>query len=308
MLDLRRVHGLIDTSVDRRRLEDPCWQGSFGEYLSLVLEEPRVARSSRQRLHALLSESAASGGTADPLAALSGRLAAMARGQASRRCGGIVVPDPDGESATRLFGLLRERAEEYSRTPAGALFTVRWSLSPEASEDPDESSSGESICPVHDEPLRLVPPESRRSLLSEVNESMEEGYPLAIDGPPCAFCRSAQETLLKKYQGDWARMIEHVHVVRLPLSQARGVGFGTLSVPEKSREALDSANRGLLEIQPGDSSALQRVLALLADSSSPDDGPPVDVVLLWALRDRGALEPTEAATLGQQTLLLEPEA
>jgi serine protein kinase len=254
MLDMSRVYSLIEKSADFQRYKDLSWTGSFDDYLSLVTENPRVARNAYQRLYDMIM----SYGTVDyklmkermvhfnffddpmdsgrdavygldkPLMRLVGHAKSAAYGYGTERRV-LLLHGPVGSAKSTIVRLLKKGLERYSRTPEGALYTYRWVFK-------DGEYRGEHDCPMHEEPLRLIPEESRKKVLSELNEGLDGGYPLQVDGALCPFCRFYYGVLLKKYQGDWSRMIEHVQVYRLALSEKDRIGIGTFQPKDEKNQ------------------------------------------------------------------------
>jgi len=254
MLDISRIYSLVEKSVDIERYEELAWTGTFNDYLSMVLENPRVCRNAYQRLYDMIM----SYGTVDyklmkerivhynffddpiedgrdavygldkSLVRLVGHVKSAAYGYGTERRV-LLLHGPVGSAKSTIARLLKKGVERYSRTPEGAIYTFRWVY-------PEGEHRGEHKCPMHEEPLRLVPEESRRKILAEINQSTEGAYPLNVEGSLCPFCRYHHNFLLKKYHGDWSRMIEHLQVYRLPLSEKDRVGIGTFQPKDEKNQ------------------------------------------------------------------------
>ncbi len=254
MLELSRIYNLIEKSTDFARYKELSWTGSFNDYLTLVTENPRACRNAYQRLYDMIM----SYGTVDyklmkerivhynffddpldggrdavygldkPLQRLVGHIKSAAHGYGTERRV-LLLHGPVGSAKSTCVRLLKKGIERYSRSPEGALYTFRWIV--------DETGDrGSHDCPMHEDPLRLVPEESRRKILNELSQSMEGAYPLQIDGTLCPFCRYYCSHFLKKYHGDWSRMIEHIQVYRLPLSEKDRIGIGTFQPKDEKNQ------------------------------------------------------------------------
>ena len=254
MLDISRIYSLVEKSVDVDRYQELAWTGTFNDYLSMVLENPRVCRNAYQRLYDMIM----SYGTVDyklmkerivhynffddpvddgrdavygldkPLMRLVGHIKSAAYGYGTERRV-LLLHGPVGSAKSTIARLLKKGVERYSRTPEGAIYTYRWVFS-------EGEQRGEHKCPMHEEPLRLIPEEARRKILAEINQNTEGAYPLSVDGALCPFCRFHHNVLLKKYHGDWSRMIEHMQVYRLPLSEKDRVGIGTFQPKDEKNQ------------------------------------------------------------------------
>ena len=254
MLDLSRVYSLIEKSVDLDKYRELTWEGSFDDYLTLVLENPRVSRNAFQRLYdtivsygtveyKLMKERMvhfnffddpmdggrdAVFGLDEALMRLVGHLKSAAYGYGTERRV-LLLHGPVGSSKSTIVRLLKKGVERYSRTSEGALYSFRWVF-------PDGEHRGKHDCPMREDPLRLVPEESRHNLLAEINQQRDGGYPIQVQGTLCPFCRYYHNALLKKYQGDWSRMIEHVEVYRLVLSEKDRAGIGTFQPKDEKNQ------------------------------------------------------------------------
>src|SRR6185295_1977624 len=97
------------------------------------------------------------------------------------------------------------------------LYTYAWRL-PRGRGGND---AGEEYvnCPMHEEPLALIPKEARGDVLEMINEKLTEGQRVRLYGDICPFCRKVYGDLLDQYGGDWKKAIEHIKVRRLILSE-----------------------------------------------------------------------------------------
>src|SRR5690606_32227231 len=220
------------------------------EYLELVQEHPHVARNAFQRLYDMIISFGSRkyteykkeiihynffddpiGGGRDaifgldiPLMKLVQVLKAAAMGYGPERRV-LLLHGPVGSSKSTIARLLKHGLEHYSRTPEGALYTFTWV---DAEVDLPEAASGRELpCPMHEEPLKLLPSSFRDSFLAEINARLAGDRRIQVEGDLCPSCRHVYNQLLLRYDGDWTRMIEHVRVRRLLLSEQDRVGIGT---------------------------------------------------------------------------------
>src|SRR5437773_5855006 len=76
----------------------------------------------------------------------------------------LLLHGPVGGSKSTIVRLLKKGIENYSRTPEGAVYTFYWIV--------PKPNGGEEImpCPMHEEPLHLIPLEWRDQALAEMNQ------------------------------------------------------------------------------------------------------------------------------------------
>ena len=249
ILDGLRSH--LDTS-EYKKLH---WEGTFADYLNIVLETPGVTRSSYQRLYDMIL----SHGTDDvyenkdkitrfkfftefatrhgdgiygldrPLMQLVNTFKSAALGYGTERRV-ILLHGPVGSAKSTIARLLKRGLEEYSRADAGQLFSFAW-------KNPD--GSGWTKDPMHGEPLQLIPDEHRSTLLSELNDRCKKpyAYDIRIKGDLSPFSRYEFKSRLQKYDGDWLRMLEHeVKIYRLVLSEKDRIGIGTFQPKDEKNQ------------------------------------------------------------------------
>src|SRR5206468_8238172 len=79
----------------------------------------------------------------------------------------LLLHGPVGSSKSTIARLLKKGLESYSRIDAGKCYTYAWRL-PHRAGDGD---GGEQYheCPMHEEPLLLIPREARPDVLQAIN-------------------------------------------------------------------------------------------------------------------------------------------
>src|SRR5205085_2210993 len=101
----------------------------------------------------------------------------------------LLLHGPVGSSKSTIARLLKKGLEEYSRTDQGMLFSFKWK---------GEGGSWHK-CPMHEEPLHLVPIDLRHSVVARLNENRAPGdYHVVIQGEMCPFCRQMYNERLAK--------------------------------------------------------------------------------------------------------------
>ena len=91
--------------------------------------------------------------------------------------------------------------------------------------------------PMHEDPLKLLPMEVRKDFLVTMNKGREEGeYKINIKGEVNPADRYILNAYLKKYDGNWNRVMDHVRVKRLLLSEKDRVGIGTFQPKDEKNQ------------------------------------------------------------------------
>jgi serine protein kinase len=234
---------------DYRKLH---WEGTFEEYLNVVIERPDVTRSAYQRLYDMIlthgteevyenkekitrfkffTEYARRFGDAiygldRPLMQLVNTFKSAARGYGTERRV-LLLHGPVGSSKSTIARLLKRGLEEFSRTDAGMLFSYAWKM--------DDGSWYRA--PMHQEPLLLVPHDLRPGLLAKLNHGRKAtDYEISIKGDLNPFCRQMMRERLAKYNGDWHRVLEDIKVYRVILSEQDRVGIGTFQPKDEKNQ------------------------------------------------------------------------
>jgi serine protein kinase len=90
---------------------------------------------------------------------------------------------------------------------------------------------------MHEEPLHLVPERFRDEISGRLNEGRgEHDLQVRIRGELCPFCRYVYADRLKRYEGDWTRVIQDVRVRRLILSEKDRIGIGTFQPKDEKNQ------------------------------------------------------------------------
>ena len=188
--------------------EQLLWEGTFAQYLRMVVDNPALARLSHTRVHDMIfSYGVAQGlydqpayglfskelfGLDEPLGRLVQYLASAAqRSQARHRILLLLGPPSSGKSS--IVNLIKQGLEAYTRKDEGALYAIKG-------------------CPMQEEPLHLIPPHLRHDL--------EKQFGLYVEGDLCPRCRYV---LRREYDGK----VSEMPVRRIAVSEMESVGIGT---------------------------------------------------------------------------------
>ncbi|CAG7632139.1 PrkA family serine protein kinase [Paenibacillus allorhizosphaerae] len=205
----------------RTETERLAWTGTFAEYIQKLRDNPRLAMTAHARVYEMI----ASQGIVEE----SGRRkynffekeifgldlaieklveeyfhSAARRLDVRKRILLLMGPVSGGKST--IVTILKRGLEQYSRTDNGAVFAIKG-------------------CPMHEEPLHLIP--------SELRPEVEQELGVKIEGNLCPSC---QIRLREEYSG----RIEDVLVERVLISEDNRVGIGTFSPSDpKSQDIAD---------------------------------------------------------------------
>ncbi len=198
----------------RREHEALRWEGSFRDYFELVAQNPRLAQLSHARINDMIHAAGVeklNEGTRDEITRYNffaselfgieepiARIVEYFKSAAQRlevRKRILLLMGPVGGGKSTIVIMLKRGLEEWTRREAGAVFAIK-------------------DCPMHEEPLHLIP----HSLRPEI----EKHYGIYIEGDLCPQCRYSLE---HTYGGRH----EDVRVHRVIFSEKDRVGIGTFS-------------------------------------------------------------------------------
>ncbi len=197
------------------------WEGTFAEYLAIVKDRKEVAQTAHSRVYNMIKSSGLVEKDGNRLYQFFGeeifgleesieRLVeeyfhpAAKRLEVRKRILLLMGPVSGGKST--IVTLLKRGLENYSKTDEGAVYAIKG-------------------CPMHEDPLHLIPQNLRKDFL--------EGYGIRIEGSlsPLNSMRLEQE-----YDGE----IENVLVERIFFSEDKRVGIGTFTPSDpKSQDIAD---------------------------------------------------------------------
>src|SRR5437899_4410846 len=245
---------------DKTSFKELHWDGTFEDYLKIVRENPRVTRTAFQRIYDMILSHGkteyidnkkrliryhffhdepnggrdAVYGLDVPLMKLVNVFKSAAQGYGTEKRV-ILLHGPVGSSKSTIVRLLKKGLEAYSRTPEGALYTFVWVLQGEIGRK--KTDQIEVIpCPMHEEPLHLIPEELRPEVLRMLNEGKPEGERVILEGDLCPACRQTYRELNLRYGGDWTKIVSHVRVRRMILSEKDRVGIGTFQPKDEKNQ------------------------------------------------------------------------
>ncbi len=204
----------------REKADALAWRGTFAQYYDLCRQRPGITRLSHARLFDMIAGAVAAGAPreGDPphhvffsreLFGLHKTIdqlydyfsSAAKRLEVRKRI--LLLMGPVGGGKSTIVSMLKRGLELYSRTEDGAVYAI-------------------AGCPMHEDPLHLVPQELRGEVLRR------DG--LYIEGDLCPLCRW-------RLANEWAGDIAQVDVERVFFSEKDRIGIGTFSPSdEKSQD------------------------------------------------------------------------
>src|SRR4051794_9556844 len=223
---------LIARIASRQNLADyqkKHWSGSFAEYIDIVRRDPKVTRTAYQRVYDMILSHGTEEivvnkekllrykffddreyGGQDAIFGLDRTLmnlvnilkSAAHRYGTERRV--LLLHGPVGSSKSTIARLLKKGLELYSRADEGALYTYGWR------EETLDGGETFADCPMHEEPLHLIPNEFRASVLEQLNadaisDDDNYGFHVTIEGDLCPYCRQMFNERMERYDGDWSK-------------------------------------------------------------------------------------------------------
>ncbi len=251
MSNAERLLGLVQDEVDTETWKSLHWEGSFKEYLDLCYERPLVVRNAFQRIYDMIMSYGFDEYTehkdrriryrffSDPEGvgddAIYGLDSALMRLVDTMKAGAhgygpekriMLLHGPVGSSKSTIVRLLKRGLQQYSRSEEGALYTYSWVL-----------DNGEELpCPMNEEPLKLIPESVRGKIMDEFNERCDREFALKVIGDLNPMSRYYYNDFMKQHDGDWTKVLEHVRVRRLVLSEKDRVGIGTFQPKDEKNQ------------------------------------------------------------------------
>ena len=210
----------------RDRERGLLWEGTFAQYFEIATKKPEVSRLAHDRIYRMIMdaglETTRTGeprynfftqeifGIEKPLQQIVEYFhSAAQRLEVRKRI--LLLMGPVGGGKSTIVYLIKRGLEAYSRTDAGALYSIK-------------------DCPMHEEPLHLIP--------NDLRPDVEKEFGLYIEGDLCPHCRFMVDT---QYTG----RIEDVPVKRLAFSEKYRVGVGTFTPSDPKSQDISELVGGI---------------------------------------------------------------
>jgi len=242
---------------------------SFAEYIDSIYKEPMLVRTAYQRIYDMILSAGTSSfkryrktythynffdDSEIPIFGLEqtlNRLVKFIKGAAGhygteRRV--LILHGPVGSSKSTICRLLKRGMERYSLTQEGRWYSYKWVNLPTGADG--IYTHTEDDCPMHEDPIKLIPPNIRNKMLVELNDVWQNQhteeeqlslYTLKCDGELNPRCKKFMEELLVRNGGDWQKVVtNHIRVVRKCYSEADRMGIATFQPKdEKNQDATE---------------------------------------------------------------------
>ena len=210
----------------RDREREIQWEGTFAQYFEIATKKQEVTRLAHERIyHMIMDAGVGTSRTGEPLFNFySDEIfgierplqqiveyfhSAAQRLEVRKRI--LLLMGPVGGGKSTIVYLIKRGLEAYSRIDAGALYSIR-------------------DCPMHEEPLHLIP--------NDLRGDVEKEFGLYIEGDLCPHCRYMVDT-------QFVGHIEDVPVKRLAFSEKYRVGVGTFTPSDPKSQDISELVGGI---------------------------------------------------------------
>jgi serine protein kinase len=210
----------------RDREREIQWQGTFADYFEIATKKQEVTRLAHERIyHMIMDAGMGTSRTGEPLFNFfSDEIfgiekplqqiveyfhSAAQRLEVRKRI--LLLMGPVGGGKSTIVYLIKRGLEAYSRTNEGAVYAIK-------------------DCPMHEEPLHLIP--------NDLRADVEKEFGLYIEGDLCPHCRYMVDTHFTGH-------IEDVPVKRLAFSEKYRVGVGTFTPSDPKSQDISELVGGI---------------------------------------------------------------
>ncbi len=210
----------------REREQQLAWEGTFAQYFEIATRQPSVAQLSHERIYNMIVAAGSEPNRlgeprytffADEIFGIEKPLqqiveyfhSAAQRLEVRKRI--LLLMGPVGGGKSSIVTLLKRGLEAYTKADAGATYAIK-------------------ECPMHEEPLHLIPPDLRADV--------EKEFGIYIEGDLCPQCRWLLEN---KYDGK----IESVPVRRMVFSEKHRTGIGTFTPSDPKSQDISELVGGI---------------------------------------------------------------
>src|SRR5215471_8630244 len=210
----------------RDRERGLLWEGTFAQYFEIASKRPEVSRLSHERIYHMIMDAGVEStrtseprynffsqeifGIEKPLQQIVDYFhSAAQRLEVRKRI--MLLMGPVGGGKSTIVYLIKRGLEAYTRTETGGVYAIK-------------------DCPMHEEPLHLIP--------NELRPDVEREFGLYIEGDLCPHCRYMVDN---QYQGH----IEDVPVKRIAFSEKYRVGVGTFTPSDPKSQDISELVGGI---------------------------------------------------------------
>ncbi|MCB9932074.1 MAG: hypothetical protein H6841_01490 [Planctomycetes bacterium] len=171
----------------------------------------------------------------------------------------FVLHGPVGTAKTSIIDLIGRGLEAYTALSDGAVYSFAWRFGKDfhaeeggslgfGSAKPDVAGVHNPVAvlpsQMHEHPLLLIPRNARRELLEKLwkQNGLDSKYPIphkVLEGDLEYNSKQIYSFLLRRYKGDWMKVMDHVLVQRIVFSESGGIGIAKIP-PEGNVETASS--------------------------------------------------------------------
>ncbi|WP_010096567.1 PrkA family serine protein kinase [Ornithinibacillus scapharcae] len=197
------------------------WEGTFAEYLEIIKERPEVAQTAHSRVYNMIKAAGIKErdgrkmyeffgeeifGLEEAIERLVEEYFHPAAKRLDVRKRILLLMGPVSGGKSTIVTMLKRGLEKYSRTDGGAVYAIKG-------------------CPMHEDPLHLIPNHLREDFFDE--------YGIRIEG-------SLSPLNTMRLEKEYGGRVEDVMVERIFFSEDKRVGIGTFSPSDpKSQDIAD---------------------------------------------------------------------
>jgi len=210
----------------RDRERELQWEGTFAQYFEIATKKSEVSRLAHERIyHMIMDAGVGVSRTGEPLFNFfSDEIfgiekplqqiveyfhSAAQRLEVRKRI--LLLMGPVGGGKSTIVYLIKRGLEAYSRMNEGAVYAIK-------------------DCPMHEEPLHLIP--------NDLRADVEKEFGLYIEGDLCPHCRYMVDT-------QFVGHIEDVPIKRLAFSEKYRVGVGTFTPSDPKSQDISELVGGI---------------------------------------------------------------
>ena len=194
----------------RQKEEELVWKGNFSDYLALLQNNSKLARLAHARVYEMIASAGITEengikkysffeneifGLEKTLEQLMEEYLHSSARRLDVRKRILLLMGPVSGGKSTLVSMLKKGLEKYTREADGAVYAIK-------------------NCPMHEEPLHLIP--------EELRPEFEKQYGVHIEGNLCPSCN----LMLQEVYGG---KVEDVLVERITFSEEKRIGIGTFS-------------------------------------------------------------------------------
>lgn len=210
----------------RDRERELQWEGTFAQYFEIASKNPKVGSLSHERIYDMIMDAGVDTtrtgephykffeheifGIEKPLQQIVDYFhSAAQRLEVRKRI--LLLMGPVGGGKSTAVALMKRGLEAYTRTPEGSVYAIK-------------------DCPMHEEPLHLIP--------NDLRADVEKEFGIYVEGDLCPHCRLMVDS---QYRG----RIEEVPVKRITFSEKYRIGVGTFTPSDPKSQDISELVGGI---------------------------------------------------------------